>query len=212
MDVTNCARNKLTVWREDHFTVTKAAGIEQRKKRVTEMIAKELAKAKPGAWGCVQTRAMWSTDEQVHLRPGHHWLFEFGDGGKGSSCEKLFSLPQLRSGVVYKGTRFYNGNRALRLKRWLHRVDEDASGLTFEEWDPIKDADDSQTPVPMIISSSVLRGASFNLQEVIPPALEASARSGRHTRGAGLRQLEGMGRKRFVLSADDDNELRSRCE
>ena len=114
--------------------------------------------------------------------------------------------------MVYKGTRFYNGNRALRLKRWLHRVDEGASGLTFEEWDPIKDADDSQTPVPMIISSSVLRGASFNLQEVIPPALEASARSGRHTRGAGLRQLEGMGRKRFVLSADDDNELRSRCE
>jgi len=39
------------------------------------MIAKELAKAKPGAWGCVQTREMWSTDEQVHLRPGHHWLF-----------------------------------------------------------------------------------------------------------------------------------------
>jgi len=54
---------------------TKAAGIEKRKKRVAEIIAKELTKANPGAWGCVQTRAMWSTDEQVHLRPGHHWLF-----------------------------------------------------------------------------------------------------------------------------------------
>ena len=120
LDVPNCARNKLTVWKEDRFTVTKAAGIEQRKKRVAEMIAKELVKAKPGAWGCVQTREMWSTDEQVHLRPGHHWLFEFSDGVGGSSCEKLFSLPQLRSGVVYKGTRFYNGDRALRVKRWLH--------------------------------------------------------------------------------------------
>ena len=141
----------------------------------------------------MQTREMWSTDEQVHLRPGHHWLFEFSDGGRGSSCEKLFSLPQLRSGVVYKGTRFYNGDRALRVKRWLHQVSEDASGLTFEEWDPTKDADDSQTPAAMIINSSELRGADFNLQEVIPPALEVAARSGRRMRGAGLRQLEGMG-------------------
>jgi len=54
---------------------------------------------------------------------------------------------------------------------------------------------------------------SSTLQEVIPPALEAAAHSARRTRGAGLRQLEGLGRKRFVLSADDDNELRSsRCE
>jgi len=132
--------------------------------------------------------------------------------GEGSSYEKLFSLPQLRNGVVYKGTRFYNGDRALRVKRWLQQVYEDASSLTFEEWDPIKDADASQTPVPMIIKSSELCGAGFNLQEVIPPALEAAARSGRRTRGARLRQFEGMGQKRFVLSADDDKKLRSRCE
>jgi len=48
----------------------------------------------------------------------------------------------------------------------------------------------------MIINSSKLRGAGFDLQEVIPPALETVARSGRRTRGAGLRQLEGMGRKK----------------
>jgi len=53
---------------------------------------------------------------------------------------------------------------------------------------------------------------SVNLQEVISPALETAARLGRRTRGAGLRQLEVMGRKRFVLSTDDDNESRSRCE
>ena len=28
----------------------------------------------------------------------------------------------------------------------------------FEEWDPTKDADDSQSPAPMIINSSELRG------------------------------------------------------
>ena len=111
--------------------------------------------------------------------------------------------------MVYKGTRFYNGDRALKVKRWLHRVAEDASGLTFEEWDPTKDVDNSQPPVAMIINSSELRGAGFNLQEVIPPALEAAARSGRC---AGMRQVEGLGRKRFVLSADDDSDLRSRCK
>ena len=86
---------------------------------------------------------------------------------------------------------------------------EDASGVTFQEWDPTKNTDDSQPPVTMIINSSELRGAGFNLQQVIPPA---AARSGRRTHGAGLRQIEGTGRKRFVLSADDDNDLRSRCE
>ena len=87
--------------------------------------------------------------------------------------------------MVYKGTRFYNGDRALRVKRWLHRVAEDASGLTFEEWDPTKDVDNSQPPVPMIINSSQLRGAGFNLQEVIPPALEAAAAGALGTARAG---------------------------
>ena len=69
----------------------------------------------------------------------------------------------------------------------ITRVVEDASGLTFEEWDPTKDADDSQTPASMIINSSELRGVGFNLQEVIPPELESAARLGRRTRGVGLR-------------------------
>jgi hypothetical protein len=32
--------------------------------------------------------------------------------------------------------RFGNCDCALVVDVWLHRVDEDASGLTFEEWDP----------------------------------------------------------------------------
>jgi hypothetical protein len=31
-------------------------------------------------------------------------------------------------------------------------VDEDASGLTFEEWDPSADTDASQDPVAMIVN------------------------------------------------------------
>jgi hypothetical protein len=43
-----------------------------------------------------------------------------------------------------------------RVKRWLSRVVEDASGLSFEEWDPTKNADDSQSPAPTIIQISSL--------------------------------------------------------
>jgi len=91
-------------------------------------------------------------------------------------------------------------------------VDDDASSLTFEEWDPTENVDDTQPAATMIINSSELRGAGFNLKEVLPAELEAAARGGRRRRGAGLLRLEGMGRKRYVLSADEDTELRSRCE
>jgi hypothetical protein len=48
------------------------------------------------------------------------------------------------------------------------------------------------------------RAAGFKINQVLPPALEADARV--RTRGVGLRSLEGMGPKRFVLSVDDDTD------
>ena len=110
----------------------------------------------------------------------------------------------------YRGTRFYNKDRVLVIKRWLNRVEEDASGLTFQEWTP--DVETSRPPVAMLINSSELRAAGFKLKEVLSPTLESAARGGMRTRGAGLRSLEGMGPKRFFLSVDDDTEFRSRCE
>ena len=71
----------------------------------------------------------------------------------------------------------------------MNRMQEDASGLTFEEWDPIKDANASQELVAMLINSSELRATSFTLKEVIPPALEAAALGGRRRYRASLRQL-----------------------
>jgi len=91
-------------------------------------------------------------------------------------------------------------------------VEGDASGLTFEEWNPTQDTDASQPPVAMLINSLELRAAGFTLREMIPPALEAAARGSRCRYGAGLHQLQGMGPERFVLYADNDNEFRSRCE
>ena len=91
-------------------------------------------------------------------------------------------------------------------------MDEDASGLTLEEWDPTENVDSSQMPVAIIINSSKLRAAGLTLQELrFSPELETAARR-RSTRGAGICQLEGMGPKRFIVSVDDDAEFRSRCE
>jgi hypothetical protein len=51
-------------------------------------------------------------------------------------------------------------------------VDEDDSGLTFEEWESSADTDVSETPVAMIVNSSELCTAGFDLREVIPLQLE----------------------------------------
>ena len=54
---------------------------------------------------------------------------------------------------------------ALVVERWLNRVEEDASGLTFEEWNPTQEADVSQPPVAILIKLSKLRAAGFTLRE-----------------------------------------------
>ena len=74
-----------------------------------------------------------------------------------------------------------------------------------------ENVDFSQMPVAMIIDSSESRAAGFTLCEVFPPKLEAAARH-RSTRDAGIRELEGMGPKCFMLSVDGDTEFRTRCE
>ncbi len=48
----------------------------------------------------------------VHIRPGHHWLCEFGDAGNDTSCEKQFNLHH-RKCEDYRGTHFYNKDSAL---------------------------------------------------------------------------------------------------
>ena len=48
LDVSGCLRSKLTVWKEEQFTVLPGQGIKQREKRVAEWVAKALPLAKPG--------------------------------------------------------------------------------------------------------------------------------------------------------------------
>ena len=68
------------------------------------------------------------------------------------------------------------------------------------------DTDASEAPVAMIVNSSQLRTTGFDLREVIPLQLETVSCGGRRSRGATLKQIHGMGTRRYVLSVDNDNE------
>ena len=91
--VSDCTRTKQTSWTEDQFTVTASAGIRNRVQRVAEIVVRELKRTKPGVWGCVQTHEVWSTEEEVHLCPGHFWICKFGTVPGSMSCvEKKFEM------------------------------------------------------------------------------------------------------------------------
>jgi hypothetical protein len=112
----------------------------------------------------------------------------------------------------YKDTRYSDGDRVLVVELWLHRVVDDLSGLTFQEWDPSAGTDDTSAPVAMIVNSSEMCAADFPLVEVRSVHLDSVARGGRRTSGATVRNLQGVGNSTFVLSVENDNDFRSRCE
>ena len=66
--------------------------------------------------------------------------------------------------------------------------------------------------VAMLVNSSELRAADFHLAQVRPLQLDAVAHGGRRTRCAAVRKRQGAGNSTFVLSVQNDNDFRSRCE
>jgi len=106
--------------------------------------------------------------------PGLSLALQFDKADDATSCKKHFTLDG-RKWEACKSKRFYNGECARVVKWWLKRMDEDASGLIFEESNPTQDADASQLPVAMLINSSKLHAVGFKLKEVLAPQLEAAA-------------------------------------
>ena len=71
--------------------------------RVAEIVARELQKAKPDKWGCVQSHELWSPKEERQVCPGHSWVLKFGKVPGSNSCvEKKFKLDT-RKYEEYKG-------------------------------------------------------------------------------------------------------------
>ena len=122
-----------------------------------------------------QSHEVWSTEEETHLCPGHFWICKFGTvPGSRTSVEKKFDL-ETRNWEEYKDTRYYDGDKSLVVELWLHRVGDDLSGLTFQEWDPSTGTDDGSVPVEMFVKSSELRAVDFHLEEVSPLQLDTVA-------------------------------------
>ena len=96
------------------------------------------------------------------------------------------------------------------MKRWFHRVDDDASGCTFVEWDPKKHGKPGAPPVAMLINSSKLRGVfgAEQFKRTEPLALDLGVAGRTRAHGAAVRVLEGVGEARYVLNSDTDCENR----
>jgi hypothetical protein len=150
--VSGCTRARQTAWVEDQFTVTSSVGIRNRDKRVADIVVRELKRAKPDVWGWIQAQEVWSTEEESNMWSGHFWICKLGTVPGSMSCvEKKFEL-QVRKWEEYKGTRYSDGDSALVVDLWLHRVADDLSGLTFQEWDPSASSDDTSAPVAMLVN------------------------------------------------------------
>jgi hypothetical protein len=212
--VSGCTRSNQTAWTEDQFTVTSSSGIRNREKRASDTVARELKRTKPGTWVWIQAREVLSTEEEANMRPGHFWICKLGTvPGRMSCVEQKFDLQGRKcKWQEYKGTRYSHGDSTLVVELWLHRVPDDTSGLTFQEWDPSASTDDTSVPVTMFVNSSELRAADFPLAEVRPLHLDAVTRGVRRTRGSAVRKLQGVGKSTFVLSVENNNDFRSRCE
>lgn len=147
--------------------------------------------------------------ERRHLRPGHHWVCEFGDAGNGSCEEMACSGMDARAWKLHKGTRYYNGEAAIVVKRWFHRTDDDPSGRTFVEWDPKgPNVAADAPPVAMLFNSIKLRAVfgAEDFRQVLPLGTQTRART-----GARVQQLEGVGKIRYILQESRDETARDAC-
>jgi hypothetical protein len=108
-----CKSGLATINRSLAQAVTSSAGIRYREKGVADIVVRELKRAKPVMWGCIQTHEVWSSEEEANMWSGHFWICKLGTvPGSMSYVEKKFEL-QDRKWEEYKDTRYSDGDRAL---------------------------------------------------------------------------------------------------
>lgn len=140
---------------EDAIKCSVAAGLPNAKARQKELFGKLKPLLWAGRFAAVQARALWSTEERIHLRPGHFWACELGDAdGNGSPIlhqytgkNEWFEL-KIKGAVVgkYRGD---DGECLLLLRCYYNRVADDPTGLTF-----VREARDNEV---LVVNSSELR-------------------------------------------------------
>jgi hypothetical protein len=95
------------------------------------------------------------------MRTGHFWMCKLGTFPGSMTCvERKFELEGSKcKWEEYKGTRYSHGDSVLVVELWLHRVADDTSGLTFQEWDPSVGTDDTSVLFELTSISSSTRAS-----------------------------------------------------
>jgi hypothetical protein len=68
-------------YEERTITCTLASGQANAKARAKALWQELKRLLSSGKFAAVQARELWSTEERVHMRPGHFWACELGDAG-----------------------------------------------------------------------------------------------------------------------------------
>ena len=158
-------------------------------------------------------REVWSEAEHVHYRPGHFCMAQLGDAGNGSSIVKDFDTRE-----TYEERRYDKGECAILLRRYLNRVPDDASGLTFVDWEE----GEQQT---LIVNSSEVRAVGFELRPMALPSAQPgqrrelparSTRAQRPQQGRGAQVVSSSEvrdpRRRYFLEPETDTVIRAVCD
>jgi hypothetical protein len=169
---------------------------------------------KAGKFAAVQARELWSTEEKVHLRPGHFWVCELGDvdgqgDGKGSPVLHTFSRKNewftLSNGVKMRGD---EGDCLLLLRRYYNRTADDPDGLTFMR--------EERRDELLVVNSSELRAvAGHQANDFVLTPINGPKRREKHKRtkkGARVEELSYGPKQRWALGEDPDGDTRDVCE
>ena len=143
--------------------IPQASGIANAKMRAKALWQELKRLLKAGKFAAVQARELWSTEEQVHMRPGHFWACVLGDAdGKGSPIlfgpfVKQQHWPPTEGEEGWKEEfrsltrqRYDAGDCALLVRCYYHRTPDDREGLTFVRWQ-------ARPGETLVITSSELR-------------------------------------------------------
>jgi hypothetical protein len=148
------------------------------------------------------------------MRSGHFWICKFGMVPGSITCVEKFELQAANTSdrsTGSPGTPTGTGPSSLNCG-CIGLVTDDLSGLTLQEWDPSSGTDETSAPVTMLVNSNDLHSVNFPLTEVRPLHLDTVTRGDRRTCDVSVRNLQGVGNSTFVLSVENDNDFRSRCE
>ena len=222
--VTGCKRSHLDVhFKESIIKCTASSGIANAKARQKALWKSLKPLLHEGKLAAVQARELWSTEEQVHMRPGHFWVCELGNfDGCGSPIIHTYTKKNevftLSNGQKHRGD---EGDCLLLLRRYYHRVADDPKGLTF-----VREVRDGEILVVISTELRAVQGRQACDMQLAPicmhckPGKPCQRCAVGGARWAGMRQSrQGPSveayfhpNQRWALDAELDSDIRALCD